>query len=138
MKAKKWFKLSLPVVLYILVWALSVLVFWCFMSGSDAFAYTLLFHWLVLPIATVVASFAIGIVKGYGKWKWGLCIFFGIMCMLAEYSTFSVANNIANSKINTPNYGLFIIGTGISVLAMGLGQVLLCNKEAKMKEAIKG
>ena len=90
---------------YLLIWALAMIVFWFFTSGSDAMSYSLMFLWIILPVTTFVESVLIGKNDFFGKGKWGSTLFFGLMYMLAEYGTFKMANNIAFNKLNAPDGG---------------------------------
>ena len=46
---------------YLLIWAVAMIVFWFFTSGSDAMGYSLMFLWIILPVTTFVVSIVIGI-----------------------------------------------------------------------------
>ena len=45
---------------YLLIWALAIIVFWFFTSGSDAMGYSLMYLWIILPVTTFVESVLIG------------------------------------------------------------------------------
>ena len=45
---------------YLLIWALAMIVFWFFTSGSDAMSYSLMYLWIILPATTFVESMLIG------------------------------------------------------------------------------
>ena len=108
---------------YLLIWALAMIVFWFFTSGSDAMGYSLMFLWIILPVTTFVESVLIGENDFFGKGKWGFSLFFGLMYMLAEYGTFKMANNIATNKINAPDWGMIVIGAIISAIGILLGSL---------------
>ncbi len=118
-------KLSLVVLIdtYILIWAFSVIVFWFFISGSDALGYGLVYLWIVLPVTTFVISLLIGKNHYGGKWKWFASIVFGTMYMIAEYATFSTANMVAIkfTRINVPHFEMIFIGAAISLIGMAIG-----------------
>ena len=120
-------KLSLTILLatYLGIWALALIVFWFFISGSDAMGYSLAFLWIILPVTTLVISLLIGKNNHLGKGKWLMPIVFGIMHMLAEYATFSVRNMMAISfaRINTPHVELIFIGAVLSVIGLGMGSL---------------
>ena len=101
-----------------------MIVFWFFTSGSDAMGYSLMFLWIILPITTFVVSIIIGKNDFWGKGKWAITLFFGVMYMLAEYGTFAMANNIAFDKLNTPEWGLVVAGVIISAIGMLMGSLL--------------
>ena len=109
---------------YLLIWALAMIVFWFFTSGSDAMGYSLMFLWIILPVTTFVESVLIGKNDFWGKGKWGCTLFFGLMYMLAEYGTFKMANNIAANKINAPDWGMIVVGAIISAIGNLAGVVM--------------
>ena len=84
---------------YLLIWALAMIVFWFFTSGSDAMGYSLMYLWIILPVTTFVES------------------------VLAEYGTFKMANNIAANKINAPDWGMIVVGAIISAIGILLGSL---------------
>ena len=106
---------------YLLIWALAMIVFWFFTSGSDAMGYSLMYLWIILPVTTFVESVLIGKNDFWEKGKWGFTLFFGLMYMLAEYGTFKMANNIAFNKLNAPDFGMIVAGVIISAIGILLG-----------------
>ena len=108
---------------YLLIWALAMIVFWFFTSGSDAMGYSLMYLWIILPVTTFVESVLIGKNDFFGKGKWGSTLFFGLMYMLAEYGTFKMANNIAFNKLNAPDFGMIVAGVIISAIGILLGSL---------------
>ena len=108
---------------YLLIWALAMIVFWFFTSGSDAMGYSLMYLWIILPVTTFVESVLIGKNDFFGKGKCGFTLFFGLMYMLAEYGTFKMANNIATNKINAPDFGMIVAGVIISAIGIFLGSL---------------
>ena len=108
---------------YLLIWALAIIVFWFFTSGSDAMGYSLMYLWIILPVTTFVESVLIGKNDFWGKGKWGCTLFFGLMYMLAEYGTFKMANNIDTNKINAPDFGMIVAGVIISAIGILLGSL---------------
>lgn len=116
---------------YLGIWAASLIVFWFFISGSDAFGYSLMFLWILLPVTTFVLSVIIGKNNWWGRLKWLSAIAFGVMYMLAEYATFSAANMVSFNKVNIPDFGM-IIGGGI-VSAVGLFIGMAARKIGRRK-----
>lgn len=111
---------------YLGIWAFALLTFWLFISGSDAMGYSIVFLWIVLPVATFVISLLIGKNNYRGNLNRITCAFFGITQMLAEYATFGLANMLANSfsKINTPRFEMFLFGAIISAVGLGIGTLI--------------
>ena len=120
----------LLVLAYLVIWSISIVVFWFFTSGSDAMGYSLMFLWILLPVTTFVVSLFIGRNTYWGKWKWLTPLVMGIMYMLAEYATFQCSNMIAFDKINTPSWGMILAGGVISAIGMSIGEIAnLCKKK---------
>lgn len=109
---------------YLIIWVVAVITFWCFTDEQDGIGYSLVFLWTILPVATFIISLLISRRNYWGGFKWLGSIGFGIMYMLAEYVTFSMANNIAFNKINPPDFPMSIIGAAISIAGMGTGHLL--------------
>ena len=118
---------------YLLIWAVAMIVFWFFTSGSDAMGYSLMFLWIILPVTTFVVSIVIGKSDFWEKGKWAFTLFFGVMYMLAEYGTFKMANNIAFDKLNAPDWGMIVGGAIISAIGMLIGS-LFNKKRNKQKK----
>lgn len=118
-----------PILAYLLIWVVTLIVFWFFISESDAMGYSLMFLWIILPVTTFIVSFIIGKNDSFGKGKWIFILFLGVMYMLADYGTFKMANNIAFDKLNSPGWGMIIVGVIISLIGMLAG--LLINKKKR-------
>lgn len=108
---------------YLLIWTAAMIAFWFFTSGSDAMGYSLIFLWIILPATTFIVSIVIGKNDFWGKVKWAVTLFFGVMYMLAEYGTFKMANNIAFDKLNAPAWGMIAAGAIISAIGMLVGSL---------------
>lgn len=118
---------------YLLIWAVSMIVFWCFTGGSDAMGYSLMFLWIILPITTFTVSAVIGKNDFWGTGKWAFSLFFGAMYMLAEYGTFSMANNLAFGKVNPPEWGMVAAGAMISAVGMLAGTLFRKARHRRKK-----
>lgn len=116
---------------YLLIWSIAMIVFWFFTNPDDAMGYSLMFIWIILPVTTFVVSFITGKRNYWGKTKWCVAFVLGIMFMLAEYGTFSMANNISTHKINVPDFGMIVSGFIISVIGLGIGSLARKIKSKK-------
>lgn len=123
-KSKKRLLKLLEVGIYLAVWSLALLMFWLGTQPDDAMGYSLLVFYLVLPIVTLNVSLFIGLDSGWGKGKWLMSLFFGVMYMLAGYGTFSLANMKSFHKFNSPEFGMIIPGLIISLIGMGIGSAI--------------
>ena len=115
---------------YLVIWVVAVTVFWVFIvrHSTGAMVYSLTFLWIVLPVTTLVISFLIGRNDYWGKGKWVTSIGFGVMYMLAEYATFSMANNLLFNKVNMPEISMMFTGAAISLIGMALGYLVFITK----------
>lgn len=120
-KSRNKFAKLILVIAYLVIWAISLIEFWFFTSGSDALGYSIMFLLILLPVTTFILSLLIGRNDYWGKFKWLSVFAFGFMYMLAEYATFSTANMVSFNKFNMPDFSIFITGTIISVIGTGIG-----------------
>lgn len=120
-KSKKRLSTIIVSAAYLAVWAISVLVFWVFTSGSDAMGYGFAFLWVVLPVAAFVSSFLSAKDNLLGKACWAAPAVLGVMYMLAEYATFSAANMLSFEKINAPQLEMLPIGALVSLAGLLCG-----------------
>lgn len=111
---------------YLGIWAFALTVFWFFISPSDAMGYSIVFLWIILPIATVVISLLIGKNNHFGKCKWLLSVLSGVTYMLTEYATFSMKNMIAIdfARINAPRFEMLLTGALFASVGLGIGSLI--------------
>ena len=95
-----------------------MIVFWFFTSDTDVLGFCLLYLWIIFPVTSFVLSVIIGKNDYWGHKKWLVSLFFGIMYMLAEYGTFSMANNISSKHLNEPEWGMILIMGSISIICL--------------------
>ncbi len=120
-KSRKKLSMIILAGVYLGIWAVSLISFWLFGSGSDALGYSIMYLWILLPVTTFILSLIIGKNDYWGQKKWLIALGFGLMYMLAEYGTFSAANMITFHKINLPEFIMIPAGTMISLIGMGIG-----------------
>ena len=111
---------------YLVIWIAAIVVFCAFAItyAEGAMGYSLMFLWIILPATTLIVSFLIGRNDYWGRGKWVFSIGFGVMYMLAEYATFSMANNLAFGKVNMPEASMVPAGAAISLVGMALGYLV--------------
>lgn len=109
---------------YLVIWSLSILIFWLFTDSSDAMGYSIMYLWIILPVTTLVTSLLIGAHNFWPKAQWIIPFILGVMVMLAEYATFSAANMISFDKLNSPSFELIFIGLIISLIGLSLGKLI--------------
>lgn len=137
-KSKNKLSKLILVIAYLLIWAFSLIVFWFFISGSDALGFGLIFLWILIPVTTFIISLLIGKNNYWGRGKWFAPIAFGVMHMLAEYGTFSMANmvNISFERINMPHFELVLVSAIISAVGLGIGSLIYYLKFRRNKNGI--
>jgi transcriptional regulator with XRE-family HTH domain len=123
-KSRKKFSKLILILSYLVIWAVAVIVFWCFTGEEDAMGYSLMFLWIILPAATFVVSLLISRNNFWGRYKWLGSAGFGFVYMLGEYATFSMANNATFGRVNAPDLSMMAAGTVISLMGMGIGHLL--------------
>ena len=128
-----------PLLCFLAIWVLTVLSFWCLNFESDAMAYSLIFFYLVLPVSAFITAFFIGRDEAFGHARWLTPLFYGILFLLAEYLTFSLANMIAVrfEHWNSPSWELLLFGIGLSLAGVFLGFItrVLSQKRRKKKNS---
>lgn len=125
---------TVTILSYLMIWTVSMLVFWVFKGGIDAMGYSLMFLWIIIPVTTFTVSVIIGKNNFWGIKKWAFTFPFGVMYMLAEYGTFSMANNIAFNNINELEWDLAVAGAIISAIGMLTGLLInwICRNRNKI------
>lgn len=122
---------------YLVIWIAAIVVFWAFAItyAESAMGYSLMFFWIILPATTLVVSFLIGRNDYWGGGKWVFSIGFGVMYMLAEYATFSMANNLAFGKVNMPEASMVPAGAAISLVGMALGYLVFVIRRRSQRRS---
>lgn len=134
-KSRQQYARLIQVMVYLGVWAASMLTFWLEGSSGDAAGYALLVFYLILPVTTFVISIFIGKDDGWANTRWLMLLFFGVMYMLAEYGTFSLANMITFDKVNLPSLTDMLPGILCSAAGMLFGTAISAVKRRKQDKA---
>lgn len=112
----------LLIIAYLGIWAIAMIAFWFFTDGSDAMGYSLMYLWIILPVTTIVISYLIGRNDYFGKGQYLIPILMGIMYMLSEYGTLSMANMVEFHKVNSPEWSMIFIGVILSFAGIFIGK----------------
>lgn len=118
------------VITYLVIWVLSIVVFW-FGGSQDAMGYSLVVFYFVLPISTLIISVFIGKGDGWTNVKWLMLLFFSIMNMLAPYFTFSLSNMISFNKFNMPDAAGFLSGMICASIGIAIGSIVKAVAQRK-------
>ncbi len=132
-KSKNRLRNVLPILIYILIWVACILFFWIFSGATDAAVFSIFVFWGILPITSLIISAIIGKDNFKPLIKIGTVVLIGIMYMLCEYFTFSLANMVAFDKFNFINFDALLMGTGFSAIGMGIGCLVKYIKDKKAK-----
>lgn len=128
-KSRYKFTRFIQIMTYLVIWVSLLIWFWA-SDSTDAMAYSLLAFYIVLPVITFIISFFIGKGEEWGKYRWFMIVFFGIMCSVIMYCTFSLANTFSTGNIHTPDFLGIIWGGVPSALGILVGVIV---KEVKGK-----
>ena len=110
------------IIIYLIICLASILSFWI-IPNLDAFVYSIFILYIISPISILMISISMSrSIKS--KKKYLIPILFGIMHMLIEYLTFSLANMISFDKINQPEYIMILYGFIISIIGYLIGDYL--------------
>lgn len=129
-KAKQKHTRIIEIISYLVIWAVSILAFWCGIDPEGT-VYAIFVIWVILPVTTLVISACIGKDENWGKSKWLMPIFFALMSMLAPFLTFDALNMLHFGNFNTIDITSAIPGLVCSILGIGIGLIIKAVKERK-------
>lgn len=135
-KSKQRFSKLIQIGIYLLLWAACLVWFWIGKNNDPALfapAFSLMTFYIILPIATFVISILIGKDESWGRYRWFMALFFGIMNSLEAFGTFKMANTLAFGNQHYPSMEDAIPAIIISFVGMGIG---LSVKKRKDKRAL--
>lgn len=112
------------VVAYLLVQAISLVVFWIVLDSAHALGYTILFIGIIHPLIILVLSFFITKKNYLGNLCWLAAPVFGLGFMLLPYCTFDLANMLATSSFLAPSWIMLLAGSLLSVIGLLAGTFL--------------
>ena len=106
---------------FLIIWIVSVLSFWIFPITGNEMIYSVLVLYILLPITILFLSIIIGKGGSQKNIKYIVPILFGVIYMLTEYLTFSLANMTTFNKLNMPELSIIITGSVISYIGVLVG-----------------
>lgn len=127
---------NLGMVLYTLVWLGIIIYFWLEVSGTEAFGFTLLSFYFILPIASFVVAIYYG--AGEDRIRYFIPLICGAFEVLGGFFTFEFANVIANGRWNTWNAPDLVMGLYALVPALvgfGIGLLIRFIRKKVGKQA---
>lgn len=120
-------KLMLTLVTLV-IWGLSVILFFFVENGRYTFVYSLSVTWAVLPVTFFVVSYIIGFRNYMGKCKWLMALVFSLMYAMSGYASSVVVDSMQYSTVMWPDFRKIPIGLIISLAGLGIGS-LVRNKK---------
>jgi len=132
-KSKNRLRKILPILIFVSIWTFCILFFWIFSGATDAAVFSIFVFWGILPVTSLIISVIIGKDDFRSLTKAGVVALIGIMYMLCEYFTFSLANMVAFDKLNLPNLEALFGGILVSAIGMGIGCLAKYIKDKKSK-----
>lgn len=136
-KGKRDLSSLIILIVYLVLWAGALLVFWIPSDLSKGTTYEIYYMWLALPIGTYILSFVVGRANAFGKWKWLLVPIFGVMYMLAEYLTLQLSNMLYSNSLEWPHFELILITAAITALGILLGSAIRRMQDKVAQQKIK-
>ncbi|MBQ6844245.1 MAG: helix-turn-helix domain-containing protein [Agathobacter sp.] len=133
-RSKQRFSKLIQIGIYVVLWSACLLWFWIGRANDPTFApaFALMTFYLILPVVTFVISILIGKDESWGRYRWCMALFFGVMYSLESFGTFSMANTLAFANQHFPTIKDAIPGVVISLIGMGIGVCLERRKQKKM------
>ena len=109
---------------YLVIWAVSLIVFWTLTGPTDGMGYSFLFLFFLIPVATLVVSFFVGRDEEWVSARWVMLLFFGVMYMLVPYATFTLKNARAFHKgLVPPRIEDMLPGLLLAAVGMAAGSL---------------
>ena len=127
----------LVVLTYLLLWAMSILVFWMGLK-AEAMLYSIAVFYLVLPLTTLILSVLVGRNECWTGLRWLMLLFFGVLYMLAPYATFNISNMLAVERFYWPDLATLLPGLLCAAAGMGLGCGLRRLKNRRQRRNAQG
>ncbi len=127
---------NLGIVLYTMVWLGIVSYFWIEVSGTEAFGFTLISFYLVLPLASLAVAVYYG--AGEDRIRYYIPLICGVFEVLGGFFTFQFANMVSNGRWNTWNTPDLVMGLYALVPALvglGIGMLIRFIRKKVGKQA---
>lgn len=110
--------------IYLAVWSMTMVVFWCFAGAADAMAFSLIFLWFLLPVTAFGVSIAVGVLGLWNGKEGFVPLILSVLHTLAGYLTFMLKNTLAFGRLNLPDLSSFVACFVISALGLWLGTAI--------------
>ena len=111
--------------IYLIIWCLTVATFWFFVTNSYVILFTIVAFKILLPTTTFILSVFIGTNNCFGKYKWCVTIILGAMYALCRYVTFG--------NLSTSTFKPILLIAIISILGLLLGVMMAYTKTIKCR-----
>lgn len=133
-KSKQRFSKLIQIGIYVIFWTACLIWFWVGKNNDPALfapAFAIMTFYIILPISTFVISVLIGKDESWGRFRWGMALFFGLMQSLEGFGTFKMANTLAVGNQHFPAIEDAIPAIVISLVGMGIGILIKKKNEKK-------
>lgn len=114
---------------------LALAVYHLIAGPADGMGFYVLFIVAVLPVASFLLSFLLGLNDCGGVRKLMFAIYFGVMYMLVHYLTFVLTNILKHHEMAAPEWNLGTKGILISLVGLVIGDWL--RKSGIWSKAVK-
>lgn len=121
-----------PMLVYAACWAATVVVFWMDPEGSGGWAmgYTLVFLYIVMPVACLFCSTLVARCIVWGPWRAVMLVAFAAAYAILGNITFTLANYLNGGlgdplRLDETNLQMFALGLVVASIGYAVGLVSL-------------
>lgn len=110
-------------IVYLLIWVVSLIGFWSFLSGIEPNSYIVLFFLISNPVVIIILSI-ISSVKVSTKRSFLFIVLLGFFYMLLGYLTFDLLNMIIYGQLVFPSIMTWVIGLMLALFGFSIGKII--------------
>lgn len=128
-RVRNWISKLIEVGVYLLISTLVIIGFWTIMEPTDVMGYVLLTFYMLLPLTVLVSSLFIGLDKGWGKARWIMPLFYGVVFMITTFGTMFLSSSVGEKLsfwdiMEGLSFLAFISQAANSAIGIGIGTVI--------------
>ncbi len=112
---------------YLLIWLIPIIVFWCFIYALGAMLYSIVFQIGWYLFFAFIISYIVGRKNYWSVWKWVSPLFIGVLNALCWNLTFDIIGNHTFSEIQFASVRQNTVAAAIGLL-LGVTVRVIANK----------
>lgn len=106
----------------LVVYAITQFIFWAVVKGPETELCTVVFKYVLLPVATILLSAFAGRNDWWGKGKWALVAVFAVLFLLVPSVSFVSGEDQAFRTFIFPNFKYLFIGCAAALIGLLAGE----------------